>query len=102
MRRKPLAASREWRQVDVAAAHYHEKSTVRKKHYDIGASAGFPEEGLFSEMRGIGRIGTLRERLVVPRRTAVLADTLSRALFDAQTALDVGCGEGSIDLLIEA
>ena len=50
-------------------------------------------------MRGIG---TLRERLVVPRRTAVLADTLSRGLFDAQTALDVGCGEGSIDLLIQA
>ena len=50
-------------------------------------------------MRGIG---TLRERLVVPRRSAVLADTLSRALFDAQTALDVGCGEGSIDLLIQA
>jgi SAM-dependent methyltransferase len=49
-------------------------------------------------MRGIG---TLRESLVVPRRTAVLADILSRALFDAQTALDVGCGEGSIDLLIQ-
>src|SRR6516165_3038099 len=47
-------------------------------------------------------IGTLRERLVVPRRTAVLADALSRALFDVQTALDVGCGEGSIDLLIQA
>ena len=47
-------------------------------------------------------IGALRERLVVPRRTAVLADTISRALFDAQTALDVGCGEGSMDLLIEA
>jgi len=50
-------------------------------------------------MRGIG---VLRERLVVPRRAAVLADTLSLALFDAQTALDVGCGEGSIDLLIQA
>jgi hypothetical protein len=50
-------------------------------------------------MRGIG---TLRERLVVPRRSAVLADTISRALIDAQTGLDVGCGEGSIDLLIQA
>jgi SAM-dependent methyltransferase len=47
-------------------------------------------------------IGTLRERLVVPRRTAVLADALSRALFDVQTTLDVGCGEGSIDLPIQA
>lgn len=50
-------------------------------------------------MRGIG---TLRERLVVPRRTIVLAGALSRALFDVQTTLDVGCGEGSIDLLIQA
>src|SRR5262249_30213834 len=50
-------------------------------------------------MRGIG---ALRERVVVPRRTAVLADSLSRALFDVHTALDVGCGEGSIDLLVQA
>ena len=50
----------------------------------------------------IGGIGGLRERLVAPRRAAVLADALSLVLIDLQTALDVGCGEGSIDLLIQA
>jgi SAM-dependent methyltransferase len=50
-------------------------------------------------MRGIG---TLRERLVAPRRATILADTLSLAFLGSQTALDVGCGDGSIDLLIQA
>jgi hypothetical protein len=67
-----------------------------KKSYSVGAEPPV-YGGKDYSMRGIV---TLRERLVVPRRTAVLADILSLALFDAQTALDVGCGEGSIDLLI--
>src|SRR5690349_13461906 len=47
-------------------------------------------------------IGTLHEHFVVRRRAAVLADALSVLMSDMQTALDVGCGEGSIDLLIQA
>lgn len=49
-----------------------------------------------------GIVGALHDRLVFPRRAANLAEALSVALCGAQTVLDVGCGEGSIDLLIQA
>lgn len=46
-------------------------------------------------------IGTLHTHLVFDRRTRVLADKLSAFLERASSVLDVGCGDGTIDSLIQ-
>lgn len=46
-------------------------------------------------------IGTLHEGMVLQRRVQVLAGWISRLVQDERALLDVGCGDGSIDLLIQ-
>lgn len=47
-------------------------------------------------------IGVLHENLVFRRRTRVLAEELAKAIpDDGRTVLDVGCGDGTIDVLVK-
>ena len=47
-----------------------------------------------------GAVGVLHERLVVSRRVRVLASHVATLLPSNAKVLDVGCGDGTIDLLI--
>jgi ubiquinone/menaquinone biosynthesis C-methylase UbiE len=48
-------------------------------------------------------IGALHENLVFGRRTRVLANALAAALpANARSILDVGCGDGTIDVIVQA
>ncbi len=47
-------------------------------------------------------IGVLHEKLVFGRRARVLAEELAKAIPDeGSTVLDVGCGDGTIDILVK-
>lgn len=67
---------------------------------------GRPIRKLLAAHRGIGnsslttRVGILHEAIVAGRRARVIAHWLADFLEDARTVLDVGCGDGSIDLLV--
>jgi SAM-dependent methyltransferase len=47
-------------------------------------------------------VGSLHKKLVLGRRARVLAGFLSPLLWANDTVLDVGCGDGTIDSLLEA
>ncbi|MGB6546905.1 MAG: class I SAM-dependent methyltransferase [Candidatus Acidiferrales bacterium] len=51
--------------------------------------------------RAVARIGELHERLVSPRRIAVLAECLAALLPHDCRLLDVGCGDGALGALLE-
>ncbi len=47
-----------------------------------------------------GIVGTLHQRLVFGRRVAALSDQLAALILPGARILDVGCGDGTLDLLI--
>jgi SAM-dependent methyltransferase len=47
-------------------------------------------------------VGAFHDRLVTPRRTRIIADILREYLPYGASVLDVGCGDGTLDLLIQA
>src|SRR4051812_45605925 len=49
----------------------------------------------------VSTVGALHERLVFNRRTRVLAERLGEVLPAGASVLDVGCGDGTIDALIQ-
>src|SRR5271168_1829204 len=51
--------------------------------------------------RNMKAVGVAHERLVFSRRVQVLVKELAAAIpSDARTVLDVGCGDGTIDMLL--
>jgi SAM-dependent methyltransferase len=46
-------------------------------------------------------VGAIHDAVVAGRRARILARGFAELLGDARTVLDVGCGDGSIDLLIQ-
>ena len=48
----------------------------------------------------MGAVGLLHDKLVFSRRARVLAGELAGIVPEARTVLDVGCGDGLIDLMI--